>query len=147
MEKYLFVELYLPNKKITKYIRNIQSAKGKASIYFKDEKDNPYDSEAIAIFTKDKQKNEIFLGYIKKNNVEKEYTFEANELYHQATTGELSWEEARSYENWNKYTTSKTPIWSSEDLEKIKDLINQNFYNYRFSYAENQGYLFKRDEK
>ncbi len=145
MEKYSIVELYLPSKKITRYIKNIQSIKGKASIYYKDEKDNPYDSEAIAIFTKDKQKNEIFLGYIKKNNVEKEYTFEANELYHQATMGEIAWEVARDDENWNQYTIVKTPIWTSEDLEKIKDLINQNFYNYRFSYEENNGYLFKKE--
>ena len=141
IEKIKEVELaYVQN---SKYIHNMQSKKGKANIFFKDEPTNPHDKEAIQIFTLNRDKEEIFLGYIKKNDVHTIFTDEAEELYQDAQCHLIEWEDAKSDKNWGKIKeVIKEPIFTSSELEKIKELISKNAYRFRFEYDTQSGYIF-----
>lgn len=128
------------------YVRNMQSHRGKANIFYKDEPTNPHDPEAVQIFTLDKKKEEIFLGYIKKNEVNTIFTDEANELYSMAECGEMMWEDAKLDENWAKVKeVIKTPIFKGEKLEQVKKDIAKGIYRFRYDYDAGYGYLFKKE--
>ncbi len=138
----LIIELvFIPD---SKYIHNMQSFKGKANIFYKDEPTNKFDAEAIQIFTRNKKKEEIFLGYIKKNDVETIYTDEAEELYENAHCGSVKWEDAKADENWAKVKeVVKEPIFTGAELEQIKNDIENNVYRFRYNHYEGHGYLFR----
>ena len=130
----------------TKYIKNINSKKGKANIFYEIETTNKYDNEAIAIYTLNQKKEKIFLGYIKKNEVETIFTDAANELYEDAERFD-NWQENKLNKNWAEVKEKiKTPIFTKEELEKIKENINNNLYNFRFEFEENIGYLFLKEK-
>jgi len=136
-----------------KYIHNMQSQRGKANIFYKDEPENKYDSEAIAVYTLNREKEEVFLGYIKKNDVDIVYTQEAQKLYEYAQSGgwsegvddPFSWETAKANENWGKVEeVIKTPIYTKEELEQIKRDIEDGKYRFRYDFDMSYGYLFKK---
>lgn len=128
----------------SKYVHNMQSAKGKGNIFYKDEPSNKYDAEAIAIYTINQAKEEIFLGYIKKNNVQTIFTERANDLYEMAQCHEMSWEEAKADEKWAEVKEIiKEPIYTSNQLGQIKKDILNGIYKFRYEYDVGYGYLFR----
>jgi len=145
----MFENIKLCRKGLDKYAMNIQSEKGKEKIFCRLDSKNKYDSEAIAVYTLNQKKQEIFLSYICKNNFE--YTKEAIILYEDLMDCKAyyalhyydSIEGCKKYyndENWGK--TEKMPIYTNDELKLIIKDINNDMYNFRFDYDGNEAYLF-----
>lgn len=126
------------------YITNIQSHKGKANIFYKIENENIYDKEAIAIYTLNRAKEEIFLGYLTKRTCEVIYTNKANDLYYMANSGEMTWEEAKNSNHWAEIKEKIfTDIYTKEQLEEILLNIESKKYKFIYCYQSENGFLFK----
>jgi len=133
--------VFTPNEK---YIHNMQSRKGKANIFYRDEPTNPYDKEAVKIFTFNRKKEEVFLGYIKKNEIQTIFTDEAEKLYEDIQCHLISWEDAKRDKNWGKIKEIvKEPIFTKNELDHIKNEISKGNYRFRFDYEMGYGYLFR----
>ncbi len=59
-------KIFTPKEMKINYITNIKRKNSKTGIYYKDEPENQYDNEAIAIYTKNAKDKEIKLGYVQK---------------------------------------------------------------------------------
>jgi hypothetical protein len=145
------VKIFIPKNLKTKYVTNIQSHKGKGNIHYQLEPENPYDSKAVIIYTYNQKKERVDLGYIqKKQYIGRNYTKEAQELYEEyqwiiAETGDyndLRISELKGDDNWGKYTSNQYKyLLNDEELQVVLDNIDNQIYNFRYSYDEDCGYL------
>jgi len=136
----------------TKYIRNIQSHRGKANIHYEIEENNEYDNEAILIYTYNRKKEKIKIGYIqKKEFVNHIYSERAEALYEEYQNmlfqnGKDYYDDnildLKSHEKWAEVIdTVYNYLHTEEELEQIKKDIENGFYNFVYDYDEKCGYL------
>lgn len=112
------VELSFTPKK-SKYIKSLIN---KANIFW-DYEDHPKDHMAISIYTLKRDKSKVFLGYLKKRDVEKN-----DELYYKALNSGIPWDEIPvGFKN----------IFTDEELEQVLKDIDDKKYNFTYKTYEN----------
>jgi len=113
-------KIFTPDNIKTRYIINIQSKNGKAGLYWKDEPENPFDSEAVAIYTKKANGEEVKLGYIQKKIFLSKDADENNVYEH---------------------------IMDDFKMKVLKNQIDKGVMRFYWDFYEETGWLFKKGER
>lgn len=153
----MFSEIRLCNKKLSKYVKNMQTERGKANLICELE-DHPEDPHAMKIYTLNGKKEKIFVSYVCKNNYM--FTAKANALYQkyndrveelisdyghmEDTAYSIAFDEYSIKSNWAK--NEKVGIYADEELTEIFNDINSGAYRLRYDYDLNELYLFPKED-